>query len=100
MDLAGQTAVLAHRHGDRRRPPDGPWEVAEDPFTIREDSWDNWHLSTGPIIALPGRDPVMFYNGATVDARWRIGWITFDANFEKVTARAGATDRPAAARAP
>ena len=67
--------------------PDGPWEVADDPFTIREDSWDNWHLSTGPIVALPGRDPVMFYNGATVDARWRIGWITFDANFEKVTAR-------------
>ena len=29
----------------------------------------------------------MFYNGATVDARWRIGWITFDANFENVTAR-------------
>jgi predicted GH43/DUF377 family glycosyl hydrolase len=67
--------------------PDGPWEVADDPFTIREDSWDNWHLSTGPIVALPGRDPVMFYNGATVDARWRIGWITFDANFEKVTTR-------------
>ena len=67
--------------------PDGPWEVADDPFTIREDSWDNWHLSTGPIVTLPGRDPVMFYNGATADARWRIGWITFDANFEKVTAR-------------
>ena len=66
--------------------PDGPWEVAEDPFTIREDSSDNWHLSTGPIVALPGRDPVMFYNGARVDARWRIGWITFEANFEKATA--------------
>jgi predicted GH43/DUF377 family glycosyl hydrolase len=67
--------------------PDGPWEVAADPFTVREESWDNWHLSTGPIVSLPGRDPVMFYNGATADARWRIGWITFDPNFERITAR-------------
>ena len=67
--------------------PDGPWEVTDDPFTIREETWDNWHLSTGPIVSLPGHDPVMFYNGATADARWRIGWIAFDANFERVTAR-------------
>jgi predicted GH43/DUF377 family glycosyl hydrolase len=67
--------------------PDGPWEVVDDPFTIREDLWDNWHLSTGPIVALPGQGPVMFYNGATADARWRIGWIAFDPNFERITAR-------------
>jgi len=67
--------------------PDGPWEVVDDPFTVRADSWDNWHLSTGPIVALPGQDPVMFYNGATADARWRIGWVTFDRNFTRVTAR-------------
>ena len=67
--------------------PDGPWEVADDPFTIREEMWDNWHLSTGPIVSLPDHDPVMFYNGATADARWRIGWIAFDTNFERVTAR-------------
>jgi predicted GH43/DUF377 family glycosyl hydrolase len=67
--------------------PDGPWEVADDPFTIREETWDNWHLSTGPIVARKGQPPVMFYNGATADARWRIGWITFDANFHSVTAR-------------
>lgn len=66
---------------------DGPWEVADDPFPVRADSWDNWHLSTGPIVSLPGRDPVMFYNGATADARWRIGWIAFDADFTRVTAR-------------
>lgn len=65
----------------------GPWAVLPDPFTIREDSWDNWHLSTGPIIRLPGRDPVMFYNGATIDARWRIGWISFDRDFTRVTHR-------------
>ena len=67
--------------------PDGPWEVVPDPFTVRPDSWDNWHLSTGPIVSRPGADPVMFYNGATLDARWRIGWVTFDADFTRVTAR-------------
>lgn len=27
----------------------------------------------------------MFYNGATRDARWRIGWIAFDAEYTKVS---------------
>jgi predicted GH43/DUF377 family glycosyl hydrolase len=67
--------------------PEGPWEVQTDPFPIRQDSWDNWHLSTGPIVQIEGQDPVMFYNGATVDARWRIGWVSFDADFTKVTDR-------------
>ena len=67
--------------------PEGPWTSLPDPFTIREDSWDDWHLSTGPICAIDGGDPVMFYNGATRDARWRIGWISFDADFTRVTAR-------------
>jgi predicted GH43/DUF377 family glycosyl hydrolase len=67
--------------------PEGPWQVAADPFTIREDSWDNWHLSTGPIVARDGRSPVMFYNGATVDARWRIGWVMFDDDYQRVIAR-------------
>ncbi|WP_277982493.1 glycosidase [Sphingomonas faeni] len=65
----------------------GPWTVLPDPFGIREDSWDNWHLSTGPIIQVGDRDPVMFYNGATHDARWRIGWISFDRDFTRVTGR-------------
>ena len=66
---------------------EGPWEVVEDPFTIREDSWDNWHLSTGPIVVREGRPPVMFYNGATADARWRIGWIAFDENYTCIVDR-------------
>ena len=67
--------------------PTGPWTVLPDPFGIREDSWDNWHLSTGPMFQVAGQDPVMFYNGATHDARWRIGWISFDADFTRVTGR-------------
>ena len=67
--------------------PEGPWDVIDDPFTIRKGAWDNWHLSTGPIVAADGRDPVMFYNGATADARWRIGWITFSPDFAAITDR-------------
>ncbi len=63
------------------------WTSLADPFPIRADSWDNWHLSTGPICQLPGADPVMFYNGATLDARWRIGWISFTAEYDAVTGR-------------
>lgn len=66
---------------------EGPWTIVDDPFTIREDSWDNWHLSTGPIVQREGEDPVMFYNGATADARWRIGWISFSPDFARVTGR-------------
>lgn len=31
--------------------------------------------------------PVMFYNGATEDTRWRIGWIAFDAEYTQVVDR-------------
>ncbi len=65
----------------------GEWSAMEEMVPIREHSWDNWHLSTGPIVGLPGRDPVMFYNGATHDARWRIGWISFDPQFSRITDR-------------
>lgn len=63
------------------------WTPLEELIPVREDSWDNWHLSTGPIVQCPGRDPVMFYNGATHDARWRIGWITFNPGFTRITGR-------------
>lgn len=66
---------------------EGPWTVVDDPFPVRDDGWDNWHLSTGPIVQVDRRDPVMFYNGATADARWRIGWVSFSPNFDRVTGR-------------
>ncbi|MBE7219994.1 MAG: glycosidase [Caulobacteraceae bacterium] len=78
----------ASRIGCARGPsPRGPWTVEDDPFTVRPDSWDRWHLSTGPIEILPGGEPVMFYNGATEDARWRIGWVTFSPDYRTVTGR-------------
>lgn len=63
------------------------WTAMQEMIPPREGSWDNWHLSPGPIVQCPDRDPVMFYNGATHDARWRIGWITFDKGCECITDR-------------
>lgn len=67
---------------------DGPWsDVAPSPIGPREGYWDCWHLSAGPIIGEGTRQPTMFYNGATQDATWRIGWATFDQRLTKVTGR-------------
>jgi predicted GH43/DUF377 family glycosyl hydrolase len=65
----------------------GEWSAMEEMVPVREKGWDNWHLSTGPIVQLDGRDPVMLYNGATHDARWRIGWVTFDPDFTGIIDR-------------
>lgn len=66
---------------------DGPWEEQPTPFLPRETSWDNWHLSTGPMLMDDPETPVMFYNGATHDARWRIGWVAFARDCMSVTSR-------------
>ena len=65
----------------------GPWTDGQDPFAPRTDSWDSWHLSTGPLHTSDKDQPVMFYNGATHDARWRIGWVAFDSMFSKIVER-------------
>lgn len=65
----------------------GPWTVREPLFGARAGQWDGWHLSTGPLLLDDPQHPVMFYNGATRDAHWRIGWVMFDADFTRVTAR-------------
>lgn len=65
----------------------GPWKHQRQPFAPRPESWDNWHLSTGPLLTSDKTMPVMFYNGATHDARWRIGWIAFDAEYAHVVHR-------------
>lgn len=66
---------------------DGPWEEQPTPFLPRQNSWDNWHLSTGPMLLSDPNFPVMFYNGATADARWRIGWVAFDRDCRHVVDR-------------
>ncbi len=65
----------------------GPWEILPPLFDARAINFDSWHLSTGPILNSDPHHPVMFYNGATRDAHWRIGWVVFDASYTKVLAR-------------
>lgn len=66
---------------------DGPWTMQPPLFLARQGQWDAWHLSTGPIIGADSEHPVMFYNGATEDAHWRIGWIMFNADYSCVISR-------------
>ena len=65
----------------------GSWRHLPQPFAPRTDMWDTWHLSPGPLLTTEQDQPVMFYNGATHDARWRIGWIAFDAEYTRVVDR-------------
>ena len=65
----------------------GPWTVQVPLFEARPGEWDDWHLSTGPVLISDPERPVMFYNGATRDAHWRIGWVAFDAKYTHVVAR-------------
>jgi beta-1,2-mannobiose phosphorylase / 1,2-beta-oligomannan phosphorylase len=65
----------------------GPWIEQPTPFMPRERNWNDWHLSTGPLLTDDPDIPVMFYNGATRDARWRIGWIAFDRDCQTVLDR-------------
>ena len=68
--------------------PDGPWgEVSQLALKPRPDSWDAWHLSPGPLIGSAGGRSILFYNGATQDAHWRIGWAELDADLATVADR-------------
>jgi predicted GH43/DUF377 family glycosyl hydrolase len=70
---------------------DGPWhDIDVSPLSPRSDSWDCWHLSPGPMIGEGSARPTMFYNGATQDAVWRIGWATFDRGLTKIVGRCDA----------
>ena len=65
----------------------GPGITRDNPSGRGSELWDRWHLSTGPMLTFDKDMPVMFYNGATEDARWRIGWIAFDAEYTQVVDR-------------
>lgn len=67
--------------------PAGPWTEQENPIRRRKGQWDSWHLSTGPLLIDEPEGPVMFYNGATPDAVWSIGWVRFDATCRHVVER-------------
>ena len=70
--------------------PAGPWHEKPDPFGPRDGKWDGWHLSTGPLLRSDPERPVMFYNGATKDADWGIGWVALSPDLRTVVARGDA----------
>jgi len=67
--------------------PAGPWKETSDPLGRRDGCWDNWHLSTGPILIDEPGGPIMFYNGADADAVWQIGWAKLDETLARVISR-------------
>lgn len=66
---------------------DGPWTLRKSPVKARASGWDDWHLSPGPMMISDPERPVLFYNGATRDSHWRIGWVAFDAGYTRIVAR-------------
>lgn len=66
---------------------DGPWTPQASPFAARPGRWDGWHLSPGPMLSRDPSRPVMFYNGATRETQWRIGWVVFDAACGRILER-------------
>ena len=58
-------------------PPD-PGARQSTAFGAREDRFDSWHLSPGPMLLDDPDHPIMFYNGATHEGVWGIGWVVFD----------------------
>lgn len=58
--------------------PSGPWRKTKHGFTARPDRFDSWHLSPGPMLLNQPERPIMFYNGATHEGEWGIGWVVFD----------------------
>lgn len=65
----------------------GSWKIEGVALAPRRERFDSWHLSPGPIIRQGSDGPIMLYNGADQDARWRIGWVQFDARYRKVVDR-------------
>lgn len=58
--------------------PRGPWKISGEFMKARENSWDKYHLSPGPIITTDGNKTYLFYNGANEKANWRIGVAELD----------------------
>ena len=71
----GEASLIGYAEGDG---PAGPWRETRHGFGPREDRFDSWHLSPGPMLLGDPDHPVMFYNGATRDATWGVGWVVLD----------------------
>lgn len=82
----GEESRIGVAEGDG---PAGPWRETRHGFARRPDRFDRWHLSPGPMLLDDPDHPIMFYNGATRDGVWGIGWVVFDHPNNRVLDRCG-----------
>ncbi len=67
--------------------PSGPWRSTKHGFGARGDHFDCWHLSPGPMLLNEPERFTMFYNGASRDGQWSIGWVVFDHENDRILDR-------------
>ncbi len=57
---------------------EGPWTFANSPIVPRLNGFDSWHLSPSSAIRCSDGTNILFYNGASKEAVWRIGYAVLD----------------------
>jgi beta-1,2-mannobiose phosphorylase / 1,2-beta-oligomannan phosphorylase len=66
---------------------EGPWKYGTSPLEPRPKNFDSWHLSPSSAIPCDDGTHVLFYNGASKETAWRIGWARLDETASVVLAR-------------
>jgi predicted GH43/DUF377 family glycosyl hydrolase len=57
---------------------EGPWKFGNSPLVPRPNGFDSWHLSPSSAIRCSDGTHILFYNGASKEAVWRIGYALLD----------------------
>ncbi|HEY3676255.1 MAG TPA: hypothetical protein VGK84_09710 [Candidatus Tumulicola sp.] len=57
---------------------EGPWTFGSSPLAPRLNDFDSWHLSPSSAIRCSDGTHILFYNGASKEAAWRIGYALLD----------------------
>jgi predicted GH43/DUF377 family glycosyl hydrolase len=57
---------------------EGPWVYDDSPLVPRPNDFDSWHLSPSSAIRCSDGTHILFYNGASKEAVWRIGYALLD----------------------
>lgn len=57
---------------------EGPWAFDNSPLVPRLNGFDSWHLSPSSAIRCSDGTHILFYNGASKEAVWRIGYALLD----------------------
>ena len=66
---------------------EGSWAYGDSPLKPRANGFDSWHLSPSSAICCPDGTHVLFYNGASKEAAWRIGYALLDETAGRVLDR-------------